>query len=117
MEASVADDFDYEQLDPGIRRVVRLLREASFDTTDSGDGVTKLAAGWDREEVHDQPHVHCQVQRPNDIIRAALLMERVLTEAGVDLGRETVGIQAMYSPLDGIASVVLYGVSDADLPA
>ena len=30
--------FDYEQVDPGIRDVVRTLRDAGFDTTDSGDG-------------------------------------------------------------------------------
>jgi hypothetical protein len=30
--------------DPGVRRLVRLLNERHFDTTDSGDGVTKYEA-------------------------------------------------------------------------
>lgn len=34
--------FDYTQLDPGIRDEVRLLRACGFQTTDSGDGVTKI---------------------------------------------------------------------------
>ena len=33
--------MNYDQLDPGIRETVRLLQNAGFDTTDSGDGVTK----------------------------------------------------------------------------
>ena len=33
--------FNYDRLDPGIRDTVRLLREAGFETTDSGDGVSK----------------------------------------------------------------------------
>lgn len=34
---------NYAELDPGIRDVVMLLRQARFDTTDSGDGVSKPA--------------------------------------------------------------------------
>lgn len=33
--------LDYETLDPGIRDVVRMMRERGFDTTDSGDGHSK----------------------------------------------------------------------------
>lgn len=31
-------DIDYDDLDPGIRRVVRLLNQHGFRTSDSGDG-------------------------------------------------------------------------------
>jgi len=37
--------IDYDEIDPGIRDVVRRLREAGYNTTDSGDGVTKFAEG------------------------------------------------------------------------
>lgn len=35
---------NYDELDPGIRHVVRLLRSYGFETTDSGDGVSKRTA-------------------------------------------------------------------------
>ena len=35
-------DCDYATLDPGIRDVVRELHRSGYDTTDSGDGVTKI---------------------------------------------------------------------------
>ena len=35
-----------EALDPGIRRLVTLLRAHGFETTDSGDGVTKPRAAF-----------------------------------------------------------------------
>lgn len=35
--------FDYESLSPGIREVVRTLRCAGIDTTDSGDGSNHTA--------------------------------------------------------------------------
>lgn len=43
----------YDALDPGIRDVVVLLRSNGFDTTDSGDGVSKPPEG----RVFDFPHV------------------------------------------------------------
>ena len=35
----------WDYLDPGIRETVRLLRDAGFETTDSGDGVSKPEVG------------------------------------------------------------------------
>lgn len=35
-------EIDYSELDPGICYVVQWLREAGFNTSDSGDGVSKL---------------------------------------------------------------------------
>lgn len=46
-------DLDYAILDPGIRGAVQYLRERGFDTTDSGDGVSKPP--YDR--VFDVAHV------------------------------------------------------------
>lgn len=43
-------------LDPGIRAVVLRLRSAGFETTDSGDGVSKPVD----ERVFEVPHVACR---------------------------------------------------------
>lgn len=32
------DDFDYGQISPGVRDIVRFLRGCGYNTTDSGDG-------------------------------------------------------------------------------
>lgn len=37
----MSDDLNYDALDPGVRDVVRKLRAAGFETTDSGDGKSK----------------------------------------------------------------------------
>jgi len=64
--------MDYTQLDPGIRKLVKLLRENGFETTDSGDGKTKGDLGL------DYPHVHIKVVddpkdgRFGDLLRAKL---------------------------------------------
>lgn len=50
-------EVDYEALDPGIREVVRYLRGLGYDTTDSGDGESKLVDGYDPACVLDVPHV------------------------------------------------------------
>lgn len=54
-------DFDYADLDPGIRDTVRLLRSHGFETTDSGDGVSKLSPDSKNYgcEPGTQPHVYC----------------------------------------------------------
>lgn len=39
----MSGDIDYRKLDPGIREVVRKLRDLGWETTDSGDGVSKPA--------------------------------------------------------------------------
>lgn len=46
-------EFNYNELDQGIRVIVRSLREAGFKTTDSGDGVSKPAD----ERVFECRHV------------------------------------------------------------
>jgi hypothetical protein len=45
-------------LDPGIRAVVTLVRAHGFETTDSGDGMSKAA---DYDCRLDFPHVFCVV--------------------------------------------------------
>lgn len=58
--------MDYGQLDPGIRELVRDLRSRGFETTDSGDGVSKPAS----ERVFEVPHVACAVD-PSSLLAEA----------------------------------------------
>ena len=46
--------MNHDKLDKGIRDTVRLLRENGFDTTDSGDGISKPPGSG----VLGYPHVH-----------------------------------------------------------
>lgn len=82
-------DFDYGQLDPGIRDTVRLLREADFETTDSGDGRTKPV------EERTMPGRHV----------VAVLSACEPTKLSADRMAALLGpgwfVQATYSPDDG----------------
>jgi hypothetical protein len=107
-------------LDPGIRRTVRWLQAEGFRTTDSGDGVTKIAAGWDPEQVCDYPHVVCMVS-PLHLATEANHLARLVNGLGVDVvpnGRRGTGqaeVRASLDPVDGSAVLVLVGVGDAEL--
>jgi hypothetical protein len=61
--SSLVAPIDYEQLDPGVRDLVKRLREAGFETTDSGDGVSKPV----EERAFDCLHV-AAVVRAEDIV-------------------------------------------------
>jgi hypothetical protein len=106
-------------INPGIREVVRRLRDAGFDTTDSGDGVTNVAAGM--EGALKVPHVHMFIRLTLDtkdahFFNEACRLRDVVESWGVELGGlNPASVQAMYDPCDGIATVTLYGVTDADL--
>ena len=51
---------DPTALDPGIRDVVRYLRGKGYETTDSGDGVSKPASWFETGEALPFPHVVCR---------------------------------------------------------
>lgn len=68
-------DIDYDQLDPGIREVVRVLRGYGYHTTDSGDGITKLG---EMGCVIDQPHVVIALEFPFNAIHDALALKERL---------------------------------------
>lgn len=113
--------FDYDELDPGIREVVRLLRAHGLHTCDSGDGVTKLG-----EMGCALPYPNVVVQcAPADIASTADLMLAVLANAGVEvlpLGPDShesgdPTIEASYDPTNRIAVVVLTNVDDSRLAA
>ena len=69
--AMTMGDLNYAELDPGIRRVVAMLRHFGFETTDSGDGVTKFKdPSWDPDELIPFPHVVVHADSPRAAIAA-----------------------------------------------
>lgn len=130
-------EVPWDDLDPGIRRLVRLLVDNDFETTDSGDGVSKFDAdgkplpGWESDDpsfewVMRVPHVWIRTE-PAVLAAACNRLMGVLEDAGVTLkpigfSEETPCIQGTYDPMlrdpdDGqrFALICLTGVSDADL--
>lgn len=101
----------FADLDPGIRETVRWLNAASFRTTDSGDGVSKremIASG----EALGVPHVAMRVHPRVIVSEANRLLELVIARGLIsDPGT----IQATYDPADGIAMIMLIGISDDTL--
>lgn len=106
MNRETCPPFNADELDPGIRRTVQLLRDAGFETTDSGDGRSKGDAG------EDYPHVHMVVPRSSALDEADRLLQ-CTHQWFIDPCMPT--IQMTYSPLDGVCVLSLYSVCDADL--
>jgi hypothetical protein len=106
----MTEQLDLSQVQPAMRRTVALVRSMGLETTDSGDGVTNVLAGM--EHALDVAHVHCVVD-PEDMIERSRELLCVVTDHVESL--EGVHIQATYSPLDGVATLLLLGVSDARL--
>lgn len=114
--------FDYTQLDPGIRCVVRLLHRWGYETSDSGDGRTKQASGlYDERDLMAMPHVvvtnlgNAQFNSPH---YARLLVEYLARE-GVEVtpqGEDGASIQYDYCPILDTAFIILMDLSDDDLP-
>lgn len=115
---------DAARLDHGIRRLVTLLREHGFNTTDSGDGVAKLQAAYCEEPtfnrptilhefgILDVPHVvcvtapermRCEARRLRDLLDAVL---RDATRASVD---------ATWTAGSDVATLMVSGVGDEDI--
>lgn len=100
-------------LDPGIRNVVEWLQGLGFNTTDSGDGKTKI--GID-EDALDLPHVFMTVD-PDDLVPQARLLIAYLRGIGIEvkpngMDEKQPTIEATYDPADGSAIIGLFGVDD-----
>ena len=98
--------IDYEVLDPGIREAVSLLRDAGFETTDSGDGVSKPADWFESGEALPFPHVFAVVSK-DEMFRQADRMLSVLHRIDfggarhVSTGVPGWRVEASYCPNDG----------------
>lgn len=115
------EDFDPEELDPGVRRLVLWLRGLGFDTTDSGDGRTKLAAGFDEGSALPYPHVAICVEPENLVRDADRLADLLQEEHGIEVGPtppeppDPPRIEASYDPSTGTAMLLLLHVDDSML--
>jgi hypothetical protein len=78
----MSDDLDYSQLDPGIREVVRLVRSYGFVTTDSGDGVSKVAKHGPMDGVLPFPHVVVRLDDEATMIAETKRLGRLAQEIG-----------------------------------
>ena len=108
-------NIDYDELDPGIRRLVRKLRDAGFETVDSGDGYSKEGV---YEDFLPFPHV-AMLSTPSHLVADADRLMACLEEWGVSFepkDPETdIQIEASYSPVDGHTVLLLSNVDDTML--
>ena len=110
-------DINYRALDPGIRGLVRWLRDRGFNTTDSGDGVSKFAKLGDDACALRFPHVFMTVARPEWLCPEAGRLSTLLADAGVRLGNREGQpfIEANYRLPGGVCVIALCGLDDAGL--
>lgn len=109
---------DQDALDPGIRLVVQLLNLWGFETTDSGDGVTKVGT---MDCALPFPNVAISLDVREDLVNTANRLAEYLTLGGVVVKPQgedpaaQVAIQASYDPADGSKTLMLTGLDDTGL--
>jgi len=121
----------YDDLDPGIRRVVRWLNANGFETLDSGDGVSKF--GEDGKPLPDwemppDAGFECVMPHPHVVMAVAVAelgpecdrLRDLLVATGIPvsaIGPEDsdIAIQGTYDPCleDHPAYIMLMGLGDA----
>lgn len=95
--------LDYDQLDPGIRDTVALLRAAGFETSDSGDGESKSAEDYASGEAIPFPHVAARTTPQTMLVDA----ERMFALLG-----EPWQVEATYIASTGTAYLFASRVTD-----
>lgn len=110
--------MNYDDLDPGIRETVRRLNAAGFETSDSGDGVSKDG----EERVLDVAHVVI-VAKPETLIEDSKKLCLFLLSHGISVQpmneapEHHPAIQSTFDPVDNSAIMMLFGVNDASWTA
>jgi hypothetical protein len=119
---------DLLKLDPGVRLTVAWLRDQGFETTDSGDGKTKLAeypsiSDAIQDGLRDEPHVVIRVA-PDELIAESDRLESLLMKVGVRLEEQPPDsyvagphAQATYDPANRIAFIDIVNLTDELLAA
>jgi len=120
----------YGELDPGIRDTVQFLRNGGFNTTDSGDGVSK-EGGPLESSMLKVPHVVISVLPSQAMYQADMLLafldmhgisagpdEATVTElAGAQAEGTVYGdnvfITASYDPQTKVSIIMVTGLDDA----
>lgn len=103
--------FEVPGVDPGVRKLVALLRAKGFDTTDSGDGLSKAP------EDHEcaMPFAHVFILHPNP--STLIATTHYLTEfmSGMVGGfREGQSVEANYT-VDTGGIIAVIGITDKDI--
>lgn len=94
---------NFDELDPGIAATVLKLRAAGFETTDSGDGISKFKLGIADETTIPFPHIAVQSSRFG-IIDDADRLHVFLKAHGLHDGAQ---IEATYDPADQSAILLV----------
>lgn len=97
-------------IQPTMARTVEWVRSLGLHTTDSGDGVTNVAAGV--EGALDYPHVFAVVHGSHDSMQAVHGLWNAVESRGL-CGVATVELS--YDPATRMGIVALCGVTDANL--
>lgn len=103
-----------DDLNPGIRELVRRLNVAGFDTCDSGDGETH-----DYECDRDYPYVVIKLSAGQPLVASCQVVSMLVSSWGVRLRPQslegTPHIQGTYDPADGSSFIDLCNVTDSML--
>lgn len=99
----MSDELDPSELDPGIRKLVMLLRKHGYETTDSGDGVSNDYADM------DFPHVFIASDKYNLLSAADELWDLLFQIC--DLPPDA-SVEASYAPSDGQATIGVFNILD-----
>lgn len=122
-------DLNYGELDPGIRRTVKLLRDAGFETSDSGDGskaetmlcsapFPMIAIPVEPAEGDEIPEWGQGEETANKVFELLLdnTADPLTWEPKVlETDEPPATVEYSYSALDGIGVVVITNFSDKDL--
>lgn len=97
-------------VDPGIVDLVKFLRARGIQTTDSGDGRTKVGQIADGDAL-DVPHVHTLSTMASMIDDADLIgsIVRAYVHETGDQRFARGDVQAIYSAADGVVTVSVFG--------
>lgn len=120
-------EVPYQELDPGIRQVVRWLNDNGFRTTDSGDGKTKYVEGEEPCCALPFPNVALKTT-PKDLVTDCDRLADLLRGRGIEVrsmgwdGPEEEGLvnfQGFYDPSASTtdAYILLTGLDDQALEA
>lgn len=93
----------YPHLDPGIREVVRMLNDAGFRTTDSGDGQSKCEHGI----VLAWPHVAGPLPDDADLRHEARRAHSALSDFGFNMDPRSEGSWSVEVSVGGDGSALL----------
>lgn len=103
---SGAPSVNYDEIDSGVRQLVRYLRERGFDTCDSGDGSKAGTMGCARTE----PHVTVRADSIH-LISVALRLRDAADDFGLavsPIGMGDWSVQATFDPCDRSSFVDLF---------